>query len=121
MNSHLTNQEKQISAQINKHTPSTTYWQSVSNSGKSSSSSYLNSYISVSVNDLKQFEVYDILHISKPINLFTTCLWNEFLQALQETLERQGEIVAYIEKKKKKKSKVTNWRKNASQNKICPK
>jgi len=43
------------------------------------------------------------------------------LQALQETLERQGEIVAYIEKKKKKKSKVTNWRKNASQNKICPK
>jgi hypothetical protein len=30
------------------------------------------------------------------------------LQALQETLERQGEIMAYIEKKKKKKSKVTN-------------
>jgi UDP-N-acetylglucosamine:LPS N-acetylglucosamine transferase len=30
-----------------------------------------------------------------------------FLQALQETLERQGEILAYIEKKKQKKSKVT--------------
>ena len=31
------------------------------------------SYISVSVNDLKYFEVYDIF-ISKPINLFTNCL-----------------------------------------------
>ncbi|OEL27235.1 Phosphatidylinositol/phosphatidylcholine transfer protein SFH3 [Dichanthelium oligosanthes] len=40
-------------------------------------------------------------------------------KALQEALERQGEIVAYIDKKKKKKSKVTNWRKNSSQNKIC--
>jgi len=38
------------------------------------------------------------------------------LQALQETLERQGEIVAYIEKKKKKKSKVTNWRKKRTTN-----
>ena len=39
-----------------------------------------------------------------------------FLQALQETLERQGEILEYIEKKKKKKSKVT--KKNTWKNKM---
>jgi hypothetical protein len=51
------------------------------------------------------------------MNVFLTYA---ILQALQETLERQGEIMAYIEKKKKKKSKVTNSERiNIWKNKIC--
>jgi hypothetical protein len=42
------------------------------------------------------------------IFVYHSMFLHAFLQVLQETLERQGKIMAYIEKKRKKKSKVTH-------------
>jgi len=69
-------------------------------------------YFCIKNNNLKHYEANDYSIFLNQLACSKTCFDFEFLQTLQETLERQMEIVAYIEKKKKK-SKVITWRENS--------